>query len=312
MDKYAYPIFFSAKYRHILLLSLLVRLFMESSSIVVLDIGGTKIHTGRFRKGKIEHSTKKPFHSDIKTSVSGSLAFIEACIEELKTIDTIAVAIGVPSIIDIDKGIVLDTINIPAWQKLPLKELLQTRINLPVYINNDVNCFTVGEHISGKGQGHQDIIGLCLGTGLGAGIILQNNLYMGANCSAGEIGEFPYLNATIDNYCSGQFFKDNYRESGEKVAEKARLGDREALTAYNYFGQHLAKAISHLLLILDPKIIIIGGSVANSFDLFIDSVWQNLTEYPYQSVIQKLSIQKSCNANSALLGAAYLYLDSVR
>lgn len=285
---------------------------MENSTIIVLDIGGTKIHTGRYRQGRIEHSIKKSFQSEVKASVSESIAFIEACIEEVKTSDTIAVAIGVPSIVDIDKGIVFDTTNIPAWREIPLKELLQARLNLPVYINNDVNCFAAGEHISGKGQGYQDMVGLCLGTGLGAGVIVQNNLYTGTNCSAGEIGGFSYLNATIDDYCSGQFFKNHYGESGEHIAKKARLGDSEALNAYDIFGQHLAEAINHLLLILDPQVIIVGGSVAESFDLFIDSVWMSLADFPYQGVIEKLDIQKSTDKNSALLGAAYLYLDSAQ
>ena len=140
---------------------------------------------------------------------------------------------------------------------------------------------------------------------------MQNKVYSGVNGCAGEVGNFSYLDSCLDNYCSGQFFKNHYAESGEILAKKAHAGDKEALAAFEQFGQHLSVAISHLMLILDPQIIVIGGSVANSFDLFIDSLWKNLAEFPYKNVIGNLKIEKSKQKNSALLGAAHLYLSSV-
>jgi glucokinase len=282
---------------------------MKQSSIVTLDIGGTKINAGRYRNGGIEYNVVVPF--DGKLSVTDSVAFIVECIEQIQENDTCAIAIGVPSIVDIEQGIVFDAVNIGSWQALPLKDMLQTHFNVPVYINNDVNCFTVGEHLTRVGQGYNDMLGLCLGTGIGAGIIFQGKLYTGANCCAGEVGSFSYLNGTIDDYCSGQFFIDHYQETGEQLAVKAKAGDSTAQQAFIDFAQHLAQAINHLLLIVDPKIIVIGGSVAQSFDLFIDSLWQNLTKFPYQKVIENLVIEQSTEKNSALLGAVHLYLESI-
>jgi glucokinase len=281
---------------------------MKQSSIVVLDIGGTKINAGRYRNGIIEYSVFMPF--DGKLSVTDSVAFIIECIEQVQKKDTCAIAIGVPSIVDIEQGIVFDAVNIASWQALPLKDILQTHFNLPAYINNDVNCFTVGEQLTSLGQAYSDMVGLCLGTGIGAGIIFQGELYTGANCCAGEVGSFSYLNGTIDDYCSGQFFIDHYQEAGEQLAQKARAGNRNAQQAFVEFAQHLAQAIHHLLLIVDPKLIVIGGSVAQSFDLFIDDLWQNLAKFPYQKVIENLRIEKSTEKDSALLGAVHLYLKS--
>jgi glucokinase len=154
------------------------------------------------------------------------------------------------------------------------------------------------------------MVGLCLGTGIGAGIIFQHQLYTGANCCAGEVGSFSYLQGSIDDYCSGQFFNDNYGQCGSQLAIKARAGDEQALSAFVQFGQHVAEAISHLLLVIDPQLIVIGGSVAQSFDLFIEAVWQKLGDFPYQKVIENLKIEKSNQQDSALLGAAHLYLAS--
>lgn len=282
---------------------------MKQSSIVAIDLGGTKINVGLYRNGSITKSYVQAF--DASQSVQESLLFIKGCIEQVKAQDTVAITIGVPSIVDVKQGIVFDAVNIASWRKVPLKQELQTLTALPVYVNNDVNCFVKGEHLNKSSQGIKDMIGLCLGTGLGAGIVLDNKLYSGVNGCSGELGCFDYLQGHLDDYCSGKFFNDHYQECGAVLAEKARAGDAIALDAFKQFGLHLSVAISHLLMMVDPQLIVIGGSVANSYDLFIASVWENLSSFPYQSVINNLTIEQSNRHDSALLGAAHLYLESI-
>ena len=281
---------------------------MKQFSLIVLDLGGTKLNIGRYRSGKIEHNIVYPF--DNSMSVIDSIDFLSDCIHKLKQADTLGIAVGVPSIVDVNQGIVFNPVNIKSWREVALKTLLQARFNLPVYVNNDVNCFTKGEHLSGSGMGYHNMVGLCLGTGLGAGIILQNNLYLGANCCAGEIGGVSYLDGSLDDYCSGTFFRQHFNQCGSKLAEQAYNGDKQSLAAFEQFGEHVAFAIKHLLLMMDPQLIVIGGSVAQSFDLFIDSVWENLADFHYQNVIEHLVIKKCQQQNSALLGAAQLYVES--
>lgn len=279
---------------------------MKQSSIVVIDLGGTKINIGLYRQGQIIHHKVQPFNANV--SQAESISFLAESILAMAEPDSVAVAIGVPSIVDIEQGIVFDAVNISSWQRVPLKAALEALVKLPVYVNNDVNCFVKGEHGLHESQQVSDMVGLCLGTGLGAGIILQDKLYTGINCCAGELGSISYLKSTLDDYCSGKFFKDNYGECGSILAEKARQGEESAIHAFEQFGKHVAVAISHLLLIMDPQLIVLGGSVAKSFDLFIDSIWQQLNAFPYKNVIEKLTIAQSQHENSALLGAAELYL----
>ncbi|WP_340677062.1 ROK family protein [Paraglaciecola sp.] len=282
---------------------------MKQASIVVLDLGGTKINVGRYRDGKIEQNMVQPF--DGQLSVSDSIVFLIGCINKLKLIDTCAIAIGVPSIVDVEQGIVYSAVNIASWKKVHLKNMLEEHFSLPVYVNNDVNCFSVGEHLSGAGKGFKDMIGLCLGTGLGAGIILHNKLYSGRNGCAGEIGSISYLDSTLDDYCSGNFFKTQFNHNGEVLAVKARNGDKIAIGAFQQFGLHLSAAIKQLLLMFDPELIVIGGSVGQSFDLFIEHVWQSLDDFPYKNMLESLSIEQSQQQqHSALIGAAHLYLTS--
>ncbi|MFT5756046.1 MAG: glucokinase [Alteromonadaceae bacterium] len=287
---------------------------MLDSSIAALDIGGTKITSGRYsfsclNDGVMEAVETLPFCA--QGSAKEILAFIITCIDKIKLDNMVAIAIGVPSIVDVEQGIIYETINIQSWQEVSLKKDLEAHFNLPVYINNDVNCFTVGEHLNGAGQGYKDIVGICLGTGFGAGIVSNNQLYAGHNCGAGEVGCINYLDATIDDYCSGQFFVKHYQESGADLAAKARNGDTHANAAFQAFGKHLANAITPILLMLDPQLIVIGGSVAQSFDLFIDALWQELNGFPLKRVIDNLNIVPSQKSDSALLGAAHLYLTSI-
>lgn len=281
---------------------------MNSTSIVTLDIGGTTINAGRFQNGVIAESNVRSFaaHKD-EASI---LAFIIFCIDSVKNDSTNAIAIGVPCILDIEQGVVFDAINIPAWQQYHLKAALSSNYQCDIYINNDVNCFVAGEHAFGGAQPYQDVVGICLGTGFGSGYIINQQLYAGQNCSAGEVGGIRYLNGTIDDYCSGKFFTEHYQMTGAELAKLAAQNESKALEAFEQFGAHLAQAISTILFVLDPQVIVIGGSVAQSYHLFIEALWRSLANFPYKRVTNNLTIIKSDLENAALLGAAQLYLTS--
>jgi glucokinase len=83
--------------------------------------------------------------------------------------------------VDVEKGIVYSVINIPSWHEVPLKQILEDRFGLPVFVNNDANCFAMGELYYGSGRGYRHLVGLIVGTGLGAGIVVNGRLYSGAN-----------------------------------------------------------------------------------------------------------------------------------
>jgi len=282
---------------------------MSSSSIVSLDIGGTTINAGRFKGGIIEvnHLVNFPAHE----SEAQVLMFIMSCIDKVIQADTQAIVLGVPCIVNVEQGIVFDAVNIPSWKEYHLKEALYAHYQCDIYINNDVNCFIAGEFSYGSGKRYQDVVGICLGTGFGSGFFINNRLHAGHNCCAGEVGGIRYLSGTIDDYCSGQFFVDNFQSTGAELAIKAENGDERAINAFVEFGRHLAKALEYILFLIDPQVIVIGGSVAKSYHLFIDALWQELAAFPYQVVVKNLKIVKSELKNAALLGAVHLYQESV-
>src|SRR6476469_2543670 len=171
-----------------------------------------------------------------------------------------AIGIGVPSVVDVDNGIVYDVQYIPSWKEVHLKAFMQARYGIPVFVNNDANCFALGEFHFGKGKGKDHMIGLAIGTGIGAGIIINRRLYAGTNCGAGEFGMVGYLDHCYEYYGAGQFFQNVYGVDGQKVYELAKQSDAQALQWYAEMGLHLGNCIKMIMYTYDPSLIVLGGS----------------------------------------------------
>jgi len=189
-----------------------------------------------------------------------------------------------------------------------LKALLEKRYGVPVCVNNDANCFAVGEKYFGKAKSYKNIVGVTLGTGLGCGLIFNGKLYEGSNCGAGEFGNIPYLSHNIEYYCSGQFFSDEKKVKAVDIFHLAQKGDASALNLFTEYGYHLGEALKSILYAYDPEVVILGGSVSRSFDFFKDAMYQVLQGFAYSSVLANLKIDVSELENSAIFGAAALPL----
>ncbi len=187
---------------------------------------------------------------------------------------------------------------------------MEERYSMPVFVNNDANCFALGEHYFGKGKGVDSMIGLAVGTGVGAGIIINNKLYSGPNCGAGEFGMVEYLDKVYEFYCSGSFFQNVYQLDGEEVFQRAKKGDGQAWKLYREMGTHLGNAIKTIMYTYDPSLIILGGSVRLAYDFFQETMWQRIQTFAFTKSAQRLKIEISELQNSAILGAAALYYNS--
>lgn len=234
-------------------------------------------------------------------------ALIDSVINETVT----AIGIGVPSVVDTEKGIVYDVQYIPSWKEVHLKKLCEQRYKIPVFVNNDANCFALGEFYFGKGRDYNSMVGLAIGTGVGAGIIINNKLYAGANCGAGEFGMADYLDKVYEYYCSGSFFKNVYSTDGQVIFNYAKAGDANALKLYADLGKHLGNVIKLIMYTYDPQLIIFGGSVKNAYYFFSEAMWQQIKTFAYTKSVERLQIKVSELENSGILGAASLYYDQV-
>jgi glucokinase len=281
-----------------------------NKKVIGIDLGATNI-----RGAVVEHDKPSAILSRrVKSAgtVDEVMADIYNLTDELLANNHVeAIGIGVPSVVDVEEGIVYDVQYIPSWKEVHLKQLMQTRYKLPVYVNNDANCFAVGEYHFGKGRGSASMIGLTIGTGLGAGVIINSRLFAGANCGAGEFGCLPYLDNIMEYYCSGSFFQNVYGLDGLQVFNDAQKGDEKALGLYRELGDHLGNAIKLVMYTYDPELIVLGGSVSQAYPLLQQTMWEQIKTFMYKKSAQRIKIEVSALENSGVLGAAALYYDSL-
>jgi glucokinase len=217
----------------------------------------------------------------------------------------------VPSMVDVDTGVVYSVANIPSWREVPLKKELERRYGVRSFINNDANAFAVGELHFGKGRGYRNLVGIVIGTGLGAGVVINGRLYSGTNCGAGEIGNIPYRGSTLESWCSGTFLRQASGMDGQAVYDRARAGDASAQELLASVGAALGDAILIVLYAYDPEIVILGGSVSLAYPLFERAVRERLQSHAFPHALRRLEIVCTETNDVALLGAAAIYLNSV-
>tara|TARA_R110001606_G_scaffold2097_2_gene8820 strand:- start:392 stop:1237 length:846 start_codon:yes stop_codon:yes gene_type:complete len=274
--------------------------------ILGVDIGGTNIKIGRVVNGKVLQKCKIPVNRDDLEQVT--LDNLYKGLKDLMTDSVQAIGIGVPAVVDIESGTIFDVQNIPSWTNVALKNLVEEKFNVPVYINNDANCFAIGEKQFGKLREFKNCVALSLGTGMGMGIIIDEKLYNGVLCGAGEIGMVPYLDGILEHYTGSFFFEREYNSSALSLYNEALEGKENALKVFKEYGTHLAEAIKIILYMYAPEAIILGGSISNSFQFFEESLKTGLASFAYQKQIENLKIQTSDLVDSPILGAAALCL----
>lgn len=277
---------------------------MSDKTRIAVDLGGTNLRIGVVRGGVILQKIQEDLQH--KDNQELSLSQIIEAIKRLISPEVEAIGIGVPSVVDIELGIVYNVANIPSWIEVPLKSILEKEFKLPVYVNNDVNCFILAEHRYGKGKVYSSAVGITIGTGLGAGLIFHNKLYAGKNAGAGEIGMLPYIDHDLEFYCSSTFFSQLHHTTGKDLFLKAQQGDNKSLQIWSEYGKHLSQTIKYIMLAYDPEIIIIGGSISLANPFFAKSMVDGLADFAYPKTVERLKIEFTQNIDNNIIGAALL------
>jgi glucokinase len=285
---------------------------MSTTTIIGIDLGATNIRGALVTDNSYSDIVSRKIRSKgTEEEVLEDVYWVaDQLIKTSKDQNIKAIGIGVPSVVDVAAGIVYDVQHIPSWKEVHLKALMEEKYNIPVYVNNDANCFALGEYYFGKGKNSDSLTGLTLGTGLGAGIITNGKLYSGYNCGAGEIGCITYLDNNLEFYCSGSFFQNVHQLNGLQVYEAAQQGEEQALKLYAELGKHIGEAIKMTMYAYDPQVIVLGGSVSHAYEYFHKSMWAQLESFAYQKSVQRLKIEVSELENSGILGAAALFWDA--
>jgi glucokinase len=272
--------------------------------IIGIDLGGTNVRAAIENDGVILNFKKESFNT--KMSLDDTLTQLKEFIRPLVNNGVRGIGIGVPSVVDVKNGVVFNVTNIPAWKRVPLKEILEAEFRIPVCVNNDVNCFALGEHQFGTLRGMKNVVGVSIGTGLGSGIIINDNLFEGVNCGAGEVGLLPYLDHNIEYYASGNLFKVKFNTTAEAANRQACEGNPAAIGHWKEFGWHVGEALKCIVYAYDPEAIVLGGSLSKAFRLFSESMYLSMQNFEFPESIKRLKIFQSTNDNITVLGAAAL------
>ncbi|MBI9103024.1 MAG: ROK family transcriptional regulator [Spirochaetales bacterium] len=222
--------------------------------------------------------------------------------------EILGIGIGLSGRVDSERGILLES-AILGWENVDLVTPVKERFHVPVYIENDVNTFTIGEKYFGDGRQYQDYICLTVGRGIGLGIVLDNGLYRGAHHGAGELGHMKLETSgtaplctcgkkgCLEVFASDPAIIEMVRESSgkelsiEEIRDMAGKGDESCLEAYRRAGRYLGIGLSNVINFFDPQAVIIGGEGSTASPYFLPEMRKAVLENTVYGLSSNLSIE---------------------
>jgi glucokinase len=226
--------------------------------------------------------------------------------------------------------VVLDPPNLTGWVNVPLQQMLTDRLGLPAPIEHDAKAAALGEFYFGAGRDTNNMVFVVIGTGVGAAIIINGELYRGPTNSAGEVGHITVdlngpacscgSNGCVEVYLAGPDLGQRFREAvagqpvawpenidGRYVAELAKQGQPEARRVFQQAGQALGIAVATMAHLFDIDFYVIGGSVAQAGDLLLEPTREAVRYRAFESIGSRVKVVASpLGDDAAILGCAWV------
>ena len=298
-----------------------------------IDVGGTFTKAALVNENgrllvKQQISSKnfsdKAFFAHQIRSIFSSLVKIQ----KIRSSDVKAIGIGLPGPVDSKRGVVLSLTNIKKWDNFALVSYLKDFFSMPLFIENDANCMTLAESRLGAARGASFALCLTLGTGVGAGLILNNEIYRGPYFLGGEIGHIPMALEGPRCECGGVACLERYvgnqalvrklktvfrrRISLEEASVLAKNGDTRAIKIWRQAGEYIGLAVSSVVNTLNPEVIVIGGGVSLAGDVLWRSIRSTVKKHAMRFLKKRIKIKKAvCGNDAGVLGAALLAKEKV-
>jgi glucokinase len=307
--------------------------------VVGIDLGATKVAVGLIGP-QSQVVARRRFPTEAASGPGPAIERIAQAVGELARevpagSRIAGVGICTPGPLDHQEGVLIDPPNLPGWHYVPLKQMLSGRLNLPVFVEHDAKAAAVGEYHYGAGRGARNMVYIVVGTGVGAAIIMNGELYRGEHNSAGEVGHITIdpqgercscgSVGCVETFVSGPGLARAYRRAlaqapaarpaglsdeaitGETVTRLAGQGDLLALQVMDRAGEALGTAVASLAMILDINLYVIGSSVAKCGDLLLNPARRAVPCHAYASVAAH--VQVVCCAlpdDGPILGCGWL------
>ena len=312
--------------------------------IVGVDLGGTNIVVGAMPEdGSRQLAVRSsPTHAELGSeavvhrisSMVGEVMADVTATEKAHENDFLGVGVGAPGPLDRKRGVVVVAPNL-GWRDFPLRDSISERVGLPVTLDNDANCATMGEWWQGAAQGARNVVGITIGTGIGGGVIIDGVLYHGSSDVAGEIGHTT-IDSTgrycrcgnygcLEAYASGPAIALRAREALERdevsmlrrmvdgrldeltaatVYAAANAGDALALEVVRDTARFLGTGIGNLLNILNPDVVVITGGVTQAGEPLFEPLRAEVKRRAFRPAVDACRIVMGSLRNSAgMVGA---------
>jgi glucokinase len=313
--------------------------------VIGIDLGGTKISTALVdRSGKIiardYQETRAAGGRDavVRRMLDGARRVVAQA--RLTEEQVAAVGIGAPGPLDIENGVVVAPPNLPGWERVPLKRLVEDDLGITTFLENDANAAALGEHRFGAGQGAQHMIYVTASTGIGGGLILDGELYHGADGMAGEVGHVtvmpngPHCNCgnqgCLEAFASGTAIAREARErvmrgvptlladlaggdmeriTAKLVSQAAGQGDAQAQEILSEAMAYLGVGMANLVNLFNPQLIVIGGGLTNIGEPLFEAVRHAIDRRAFRAQAQTVRVVRAALGDDVgVLGAAAVAL----
>lgn len=278
-----------------------------------IDVGGTNMRAALFRGQTSTPSLK--IKRPTPNTREASLDTLESLIREAAgddLVDVAGIGIAAPGPLNPHTGIVITAPNLPNWDNLPLKRLMEKRVGRPVLLGNDANLAALGEWKFGAGKGHTDVLYLTISTGIGGGVVVGNQLLLGAQGLGAEVGHVLAVpdgplcgcgrHGCIEAVASGTAIGRSARQrltAGEganstvralvngdvalvtsyHVGQAAQTGDAFALSLVTEAGHLIGRTLATLLHLFNPSVVVFGGGVSMLGDLLLNPVRESVQQH---------------------------------
>jgi glucokinase len=315
-----------------------------------VDLGGTNlraaivnIESGEFTGLKHVLAHAHEGHNAVMVRMADLINDVIASSEFQKS-DIGGIGIGVPGVLDLERGLVLFLPNLPGnWPKVPLRDTIENRVGLPTFLLNDVRSMTLAEWTYGAGRGVDTIACFAIGTGIGGGLVINGQLHLGIGGTGGELGhQIIDMNGPpcgcgskgcLEAFASGPAIAamgvkavmqglttsigdlvdyDLNRITTRVIAEAANAGDAIAQGIYATAGFYIGIAVSNVLAAVGPRKVVIGGGVAQAGDLLLEPIRRTVDERVFIMPKEQVEILPAeLGPYAGLVGAALWSKDNL-
>ncbi|MDT0381323.1 ROK family transcriptional regulator [Streptomyces sp. DSM 42041] len=310
-----------------------VSLSGDAGTVVGVDFGHSHL---RVAVGNLAHQVLAEEAEPIDVDASAQEGFdrAEALVHRLlgatgiRLEKVVGVGLGVPGPIDVETGALGSTAILPGWAGTHPREELAERLGVPVHVDNDANLGALGEKVWGSGRGATDLAYIKIASGVGAGLVINNQIYRGPGGTAGEIGHITLDESgpvcrcgnrgCLETFTAARYVLPLLHSSHgaditmPAVVRLARDGDPGCRRVVADIGRNIGSGVASLCNLLNPSRIVLGGDLAEAGDLLLDPVRDSVARYAIPSAARQLTLAPgTLGGRAEVLGALALVLSEM-